>query len=336
MLLSSGSKEKSQFKLITSHDWSDRFNVFTMACCKKQLKTIFIVLLSTTICTVTINKFPYELIARSLMNNRIAEHMFHRDPCACVERCLAASRDPWFLELFRGDIPPLLSRENSNISDDIFNWWQGHYRDAGSHRCRTCAVVGNSGNLLGSKYGLLIDNHEFVMRMNKAPIEGFEKDVGSRTTHRIMYPETATHLDNSTHLLLLPFKTLDIQWVTSALSDGSIKRTRFKVIDKLRADKNKAMVMHPAFMYYVHNTWLHIGSQRSYPSTGFLVLMFALHVCDEISVFGFGANTKGTWHHYFESMPQKFRLTGHHPGQAEHEIISELQQRKLITLYTGW
>ncbi len=50
--------------------------------------------------------------------------------------------------------------------------------------------------------------------MNKAPVQGYEKDVGSRATHRIMYPESATHLDNNTPLVLLPFNTLDIQWVT--------------------------------------------------------------------------------------------------------------------------
>uniref|UniRef100_A0A8C2KMD7 CMP-N-acetylneuraminate-beta-galactosamide-alpha-2,3-sialyltransferase 1 n=1 Tax=Cyprinus carpio TaxID=7962 RepID=A0A8C2KMD7_CYPCA len=282
--------------------------------------------------------------------------MFSKFPCLKQE----LSDDKWFTEHFRKDVPPVLSLNNSVFSDHIFKWWQSlqsrskanfsqvitelfsvipgeeRYRDAGPSRCRTCAVVGNSGNLLGSYYGPLIDNHDFVFRMNKAPVEGYEKDVGSRTTHRIMYPESATHLDNNTHLVLLPFKTLDIQWVTSALTDGSIKRTRFKVIHKLQANKDKVMVMHPAFMHYVHNTWLHIKSRRSYPSTGFLVLIFALHICDEVSVFGFGSNSKGTWHHYFEKTPKSFKRTGKHSGGIEHETILELQQRKLIDLYTGW
>ncbi|RXN31322.1 CMP-N-acetylneuraminate-beta-galactosamide-alpha-2,3-sialyltransferase 1-like protein [Labeo rohita] len=130
--------------------------------------------------------------------------------------------------------------------------------------------------------------------MNKAPVQGYEKDVGSRTTHRIMYPESATHLDNSTHLVLLPFKILDIQWITSALTDGSIKRTRFKVIDKLQATR------------------------------------------DKVNVFGFGANSKGTWHHYFENTPKRFKRTGKHSGGIERATILELQERKLIDLYTGW
>lgn len=36
----------------------------------------------------------------------------------------------------------------------------------------------------------IIDEHEVVIRINKAPTVGFEKDVGSKTTHRFMYPES--------------------------------------------------------------------------------------------------------------------------------------------------
>ncbi len=38
------------------------------------------------------------------------------------------------------------------------------YSDASPKRCRTCAVIGNSGNLKGSRYGHLIDLHNFVIR----------------------------------------------------------------------------------------------------------------------------------------------------------------------------
>ncbi|KAF5899883.1 CMP-N-acetylneuraminate-beta-galactosamide-alpha-2,3-sialyltransferase 1-like, partial [Clarias magur] len=58
--------------------------------------------------------------------------------------------------------------------------------------------------------------------MNQGPTVGYERDVGSRTTHRAMYPESAMDLDNSTHLVLLPFKVLDMEWLISIFTNKNI------------------------------------------------------------------------------------------------------------------
>ncbi|KAK9126411.1 hypothetical protein Scep_015257 [Stephania cephalantha] len=58
-----------------------------------------------------------------------------------------------------------------------------HYGFSNSdHRYGSCAVVGNSGILLQSEYGKLIDSHEAVIRLNNARIKGFERSVGSKTS----------------------------------------------------------------------------------------------------------------------------------------------------------
>lgn len=59
--------------------------------------------------------------------------------------------------------------------------------------------------------------------MNLAPTVGYEEDAGSRTTHHFMYPESAIDLRPGIHLVLLPFKLKDLQWLSSALSTGEIK-----------------------------------------------------------------------------------------------------------------
>eukprot|EP00191_Tetraselmis_sp_GSL018_P009108 CAMPEP_0177615582 /NCGR_PEP_ID=MMETSP0419_2-20121207/23543_1 /TAXON_ID=582737 /ORGANISM="Tetraselmis sp., Strain GSL018" /LENGTH=507 /DNA_ID=CAMNT_0019113271 /DNA_START=428 /DNA_END=1951 /DNA_ORIENTATION=- len=49
----------------------------------------------------------------------------------------------------------------------------------------TCAIVGSSGTLKGSRLGGEIDNHTAVIRFNDAPTSGYEADVGSKTTLRL-------------------------------------------------------------------------------------------------------------------------------------------------------
>jgi len=67
------------------------------------------------------------------------------------------------------------------------------------------------------------------------------------------------------------------------------------------------MVIQPAFMHYVHTTWLHINSQR---------FLFS--------------------HHYFENTPKRFKRAGKHSGGIETKTVLELQKRELISVYRGW
>ncbi|XP_072012768.1 CMP-N-acetylneuraminate-beta-galactosamide-alpha-2,3-sialyltransferase 4-like isoform X2 [Engystomops pustulosus] len=85
-------------------------------------------------------------------------------------------------------------------------------------RCRRCIVVGNGHRLKNSSLGEVINKYDVVIRLNNAPVHNYEKDVGSKTTMRFFYPESADfdpQLDNNpdTLLVLVPFKPLDIQWM---------------------------------------------------------------------------------------------------------------------------
>ncbi|KAG9281343.1 CMP-N-acetylneuraminate-beta-galactosamide-alpha-2,3-sialyltransferase 1-like [Astyanax mexicanus] len=280
------------------------------------------------------------------------------DICGCI-RCLTGDKeDPWFTQRYNSRVPKLLSSQNSNLSTNTSRWWQGlqpgytkvnysavvenlfvmfpdedHYSDSGPHRCRLCALVGNSGNLEGSHYGPLIDAHDFVIRMNTSPTKGYEKDVGSKTTHRAIYPESAIDMDNSTHLILVPFKALDLQWLISIFTTKHIKRTYRPIKSTIQANMDKVMILHPEFIIYVYENWLQ--KQGKYPSTGFLMLVFSLHICDQVNVFGFGAREDGRWHHYFDKKYAVFHNTPEHKGSVEYNITLTLHQKNKIHLYKG-
>ncbi|XP_030644295.1 CMP-N-acetylneuraminate-beta-galactosamide-alpha-2,3-sialyltransferase 1-like [Chanos chanos] len=329
---------------------------------KRQFWFLAVLLIITAVYTVELTRSSNEYVLRCVSYARnLTEHIWPEEPCGCASCVAAPTNDTWFTERFKPEVRPLLSRGNNALSGNIYKYWQGlqydkrrsnytevvnklfqlipgedRYLDGGSDRCRVCSVVGNSGNLLGSHYGPLIDSADFVIRMNKAPIKGYERDVGTRTTHHILYPESAVDVSNDTNVVLFPFKTLDLEWLMSALTNGTIKRTRINVLAKLSVDKDKVMVLNPAFINYVHTSWLK-GKGR-YPSTGFLTLILSLHICDEVNVYGFGANRKGIWHHYFEPVPKSLlsRHTGQHPGPNEYDLILELTKKKKIQLFTGF
>lgn len=52
--------------------------------------------------------------------------------------------------------------------------------------CSQCALVSSSGQMLGAGVGEEIDKTECVIRMNNAPTLGYEKDVGNRTSVRVV------------------------------------------------------------------------------------------------------------------------------------------------------
>lgn len=281
-------------------------------------------------------------------------------PAACVNRTCApdTERTNWFCARFAPTVQLLLNSRNSRLSADVSSWWRGlqnvnrvaNYTTlvrnlfqlfpnqehcSGSHpnHCRTCAVVGNSGNLLGSRYGPLIDSKDCVMRINKGPTEGFEEDVGSKTTHRIFYPESAMDLDNSTHLVFSAFKILDIEWLISAFTTKHITKTYTDVPSTINANKDKVMILHPEFMRYIYVNWTE--SHGNYPSTGFLTVIFALHICEEVHVFGFGATKDGNWHHYFDKTLTSYANESH-AGDFEYKTISRLHWGKNLLMYKGW
>ncbi|KAA0710013.1 CMP-N-acetylneuraminate-beta-galactosamide-alpha-2,3-sialyltransferase 1 [Triplophysa tibetana] len=275
--------------------------------------------------------------------------------CACTRCVRQQSHSYWFNELYNVSVPALLTRRNHVLSDSDLKYWKGlqkfktesnyvevveklfslfpdkeQYSDAGPDRCRICAVVGNSGNLKGSYYGRLIDFHDFVIRINKGPTKGFEKDVGSKTTHRMIYPESSMNMDNSTHLILSPFKILDMEWLISAFTTKNITRTYIKVKPSVTANRHKVMILHPAFIKYVHEIWL--LKRGRYPSTGFLAIVFALHICDQVSAFGFGADQYGNWYHYFEETGRNLH-TGAHSGSFEFDTMMRLYLENKVQVF---
>ncbi|PIO27578.1 hypothetical protein AB205_0040420 [Aquarana catesbeiana] len=79
--------------------------------------------------------------------------------------------------------------------------------------CKTCAVVSSSGQMLGSGLGPQIDQAECVLRMNTAPTVGYESDVGSRSTLRVVsHTSVPLLLRNQTYFFQQAHETMYVIW----------------------------------------------------------------------------------------------------------------------------
>ncbi|XP_034540650.1 ST3 beta-galactoside alpha-2,3-sialyltransferase 8 isoform X3 [Notolabrus celidotus] len=278
--------------------------------------------------------------------------------CGCNSCIADLEGSDWFQQRYDPKQHPVLRDKNNDFDPDALKWWLGLQRSGNDQtmdsvmskmfqvitppaadflplptRCRKCAVVGNSGNLRQSGHGNLINSHDFIFRMNKAVTRGFEKDVGNQTTYHILYPESAVDVARGVGLVLLPFKLRDLEWLTSALSTGEVKTTYMRVKERVEADKDKVLVVNPVFFKYVNDRWTERHGR--YPSTGMLAIVFALHLCDQVSVFGYGADQQGNWHHYWEEnrYAGAFRKTGVHSADFETQVIHQLAKEGKISLH---
>ncbi|XP_076138219.1 CMP-N-acetylneuraminate-beta-galactosamide-alpha-2,3-sialyltransferase 4 isoform X4 [Alosa pseudoharengus] len=166
--------------------------------------------------------------------------------------------------------------------------------------CRTCAVIGNGFAIKNSSLGAAINKYDVVIRLNDAPVRGYEHDVGNKTTLRLFYPESAVYnpsLQNNpdTLLVLVPFKQQDLRWLKEILYD----------------EKRKPV----------------------HPTTGILAVFIALNYCDVVHIAGFGypeAKNQRQPIHYFGSNTMKSMKDSYHDLDHEAQTLRKLEEAGAI------
>jgi hypothetical protein len=227
----------------------------------------------------------------------------------------------WAAHLEEGDIdgvtPEAAERMFSCISDDSSVFSTPDKR-------QICAVVGASRNLLGSHYGELIDAHDVVFRINRAPTDDYDSDVGEKTTHHVMWPRDLEEwqYDREAYLLMTPI---------TANTKDVFDRILYLVDEEIHWDPLRVRIIHPEFVMYLHENWT--KGWMTYPSTGFITLMIALNVCEEVDVFGFGADASGRWDRYYEDVPED--VSQFHPARIEARLLEEMEANGILKVYRG-
>ncbi|KAM3921341.1 alpha-N-acetylgalactosaminide alpha-2,6-sialyltransferase 1 [Leptodactylus fuscus] len=229
--------------------------------------------------------------------------------------------------------------------------------------CVSCAVVGNGGILNASRMGKEIDSHDYVFRVNGAVTKGYEDDVGKRTS---FYGFTAFTMlsslymlnhrgfptiprDKETKYILFTEGQRDYEWLKALqqnkdLSKGTLEQYRLHPRDDFGEDFDfkKLLVVHPDFSRYLKNRFLrsdHLNGDDWWlyrPSTGALVLLTALHLCDTVSAYGFMTeNYEEYSDHYYDDKKSKVVLYFNHDFLLEKSLWARLQEENIIKLYKG-
>ncbi|KAF3438517.1 hypothetical protein FNV43_RR21279 [Rhamnella rubrinervis] len=161
-----------------------------------------------------------------------------------------------------------------------------------------CAVIGNSGDLLKTKFGKEIDGYDAVLRENGAPIENYTDHVGRKSTFRLLNRGSAKALD----------KVVELD--ESRKEVLIIKTTIHDIMSKMIQEipiKNPVYLMLGASF----------GSAAK--GTGLKALEFALSICDSVDMYGFTVDPGyKEWTRYFSESRQ-----GHTPlhGRAYYQMM---------------
>ncbi|KAL0994584.1 hypothetical protein UPYG_G00124440 [Umbra pygmaea] len=210
--------------------------------------------------------------------------------------------------------------------------------------CRSCVVVGNGFVIKNSSLGNAINNYDIVIRLNNAPVRGYEDDVGNKTTMRLFYPESASfdpglQNDPGTLMVLVPFKQKDVIWLKEILYNE--KRTLRKGFWKIPpqiwlAKPSQIRILDPYFMHQTASRVLHLpintpakrNKISSHPTTGILAIYVALNFCDVVHIAGFGyPDSKNIKYpiHYYGHDTMKSMKNSYHNLSTEAKALKRLE-----------
>lgn len=215
--------------------------------------------------------------------------------------------------------------------------------------CRRCVVVGSGGVLHGSHLGSHIDQYDVIIRLNNAPVTGFERDAGSHTTIRLIYPEAAPHSANeykkTSMVVLVVFKSLDLDWLTSVITKQPLSfwsKMWFwrEVVEEIPLRPENFKILHPEIMHKTEEALKKYAIKQGnlVPTLGASAVVMAMQLCDQVSLAGFGYDMQHPEArlHYYETIRMDFmKAQLVHDISAEKLFLRDLVAAGAVTDLTG-
>ncbi|XP_031710419.1 ST3 beta-galactoside alpha-2,3-sialyltransferase 3b isoform X1 [Anarrhichthys ocellatus] len=250
-------------------------------------------------------------------------------------------------------LPPFGFKTQERIIDIILtamkNYGLGLELD--SLGCKRCIIVGNGGILFNKSLGSRIDDYDVVVRLNEAPVRGYGKDVGTKTTIRITYPEGAIqkpdNYEKDSLFVFSAFKPLDFKWLRQMVFKEKLRGTEgfWKSVARyVPREPTEMRILNPYFIQEAAFQFIGLPfnnglmGKGNIPTLGTVAITMALHNCDEVAVAGFGydMNTPHAPLHYYETVKMSaIKESWTHNISKEKEFLRKLVKANIITDLTN-
>ncbi|XP_053551838.1 alpha-N-acetylgalactosaminide alpha-2,6-sialyltransferase 6 isoform X2 [Bombina bombina] len=161
-------------------------------------------------------------------------------------------------------------------------------------KCNSCVIVTSSSHLLNTLLGPKIDQSECIIRMNDAPTAGYEKDVGNRTTFRVVAHSSVPIVLRRPQEFLSrsPGQTL-IFWGPPNRMQQNSKTNLYHIIHRasMAFPNVSAFVVSPRNMMrfdqlFQAETGRDREKSHSWLSTGWFTMVIAVELCNKVHVYG--------------------------------------------------
>jgi hypothetical protein len=193
----------------------------------------------------------------------------------------------------------------------------------------TCALVGSSGNLKNHAYGDLIDRNDIVIRVNNAPVKGYERMVGHRLADIIILND---HVHDPANCMADTLSGHGALYICTTPSFQPNKDSKSLAKGKLIQDcplyHADVMYTFSAYIFRTVKDSLTAYAQKyhvnatGHPSSGLKALLFSMLLCRKVHMFGFGMEGATTFHYY--SKETEFKRAERHELSLEMSIIKDL------------
>ncbi|AZB49179.1 putative beta-galactoside alpha-2,6-sialyltransferase 1 [Phascolarctid gammaherpesvirus 1] len=207
----------------------------------------------------------------------------------------------------------------------------------------TCAVVSSAGSMRGSGFGKDIDGHDLILRFNDAPTEGYEVDVGNKTTLRLLnsqvFVKRKNFFFNSQQNLGQQFIIWDPTKYNANLSEWYTK-PEFDFFSQFRewVDSmigKEAFILHPGFLWKVWTVIQAFNTEKIQPhppSSGSIGVALLMNVCQKIDLYGFlSVEIRELCHYYDDSIHDPACTFGaYHPLIFEKKMWAFIAQQSMI------